>query len=113
MNQQRIRAPRRSLMFRMMNLAVRLLPVSPKFHSNLIIMRKDLGEPAGRDLNFKGVVFCEAGPGDIRYMNSQPETRRPEVHANRLKAGHACYCLKKAGDIVSFVWVSQERAGSA
>ncbi len=72
----------------------------------VLLMRKDLHELPADPLKFEGYLVTEASPEDLAEIRKDPETKNPDAHAQRLKAGHTCYCTKKNNEIVATGWVS-------
>lgn len=97
--------PPRPLHVHLLNVLVRLAPVTRKHHHNSILMRKTLDgldvveAPAGHELRL-------ATAADRDAIAAHAEALPGEVYGRRLRRGDRCYCLCAGREVLSYNWVA-------
>lgn len=97
------------LRYRWANFVLRKLPLNSAFQFKGILFHKLLD--GGFEYQLKdGLVFTRASDEDIGVLAKHEEALTPSgIYAERLRHGHACYCLKYKGEILSYNWVAFDK----
>jgi len=95
--------PRRPVIFRLLNLAVRYFPADISYRNNSILLVKRLN---GEISEYKpdNLEFKWAGDDELEYIGSHVEARNRHVYQNRLENDHRCFCMLDNNEVIGFNW---------
>lgn len=98
--------PRRKLWFRMMNVAVALMPTGWKYWSNSILMKTPVvdSEPIGVPEPYRWIW---AGAEEIAYIDRHPEATSSTAYNARATRGDRCLCIMLGAEVVGYQWVTR------